>query len=201
MNKKFEYTKKKWLFLDVDGVLNSNNPKDLIKMYSPDHHYYQQFFNKHKVPSPLDHIHMLSLTHLHRLNALVNKFKIENIVLSSSWRFMGVDNFKFLICCKGFYNIGKRIRYRTERLPRSITKHLNSRDERYVEVLSFCKMNNIKDDEWISLDDSLIGYTNNIIDQYDYKYGFRKCIGTQSKNNKSTKLKGYTKDMITDKNL
>lgn len=85
---------------------------------------------------------------LRKLSLMIDEYKIDNIVISSTWRHLGLSFIKFMLYLRGFKNIAKLITDKTICLE---TCDLSVCEIRKNEILEYVKTNNIKD--YLILDD------------------------------------------------
>lgn len=192
------------LYLDIDGVLDAG--VDTPKMYKLfPNSYISKSNQRFNTSSPLDHLHFLNIRRLHRLNNLVKKLKISKIVICSSWSHLGSDALQYLFFCKGFPDIAKLITgittldYSDNKYP-IIKGNKESADKRYYQILKHVSENKIEN--WMILDDMLVGYENNLKDVHNYKYGLTKIIGIEGWYNKcNTTVSKFLKACNQTKNV
>lgn len=108
----------KIIFLDIDGVLNEFYPNNTLNMIENAHYWEQRKENKNFVynfmlkyekaikenigkQTYFTFVEDIDFERVEVLNKII-KESCAKIVISSSWRGMGIDNITLLLCLRGF---------------------------------------------------------------------------------------------------
>ncbi len=112
---------------------------------------------------------------LEKLNQMIDEYKIDNIVMCSSWKNLGIQFIKFMFYLRGFKNVASLITDATPNLEAKYM-HATSAEIRTQEILEYVKIHNIGD--YIILDDMPIDIPNHYLVKLD---SYKTPIGLDSK--------------------
>lgn len=123
----------KYIFLDIDGVLNDHTPCE-------------------------NHYCSTKRESVYQFNRLLDHFFDAQIVIASAWRYMIIKGamtlkgFEYLLLSHGINCSGKILGHTRE--------DMEATESRIDQILDWLKENDPDCDDWISLDDMELGHKN-----------------------------------------
>ncbi len=165
------------LFLDIDETLNSaegyTKLADKLRNIGIERH---SFNDKRTSLIFKRFIGIGDDESLEKLSLMIGEYKIDNIVISSSWRHFGLPFIKFMLYLRGFENIASLITDVTpyyEDLFKHTDFNVTLSEMRKIEILKYVELHNVND--YIILDDIKIDLPGHYLikdDEYRTPIGF-----------------------------